>query len=259
LTSIDIVVCDYHTPQLLADFITSYNTHHYEGCTLTVADVEPTELRARDLAQEHQLNYLAFNRNVGYGRACNEAVYHAGGTGEVILLANSDTRLTAGLAECADVLMAHGDWGALGPRQVNEHNQIVHAGIVGLEIKPYPRAWLEPDMGQHSYIDETTLSVSGSLYFVKRKLWEEMANCELYQAWQPGVNGAFLETPHYFEETFCSYHLRAHGYKVVYYGPVAMTHLWHRASTLGGDADRSMPMSRAMHRNACSVHSIVSE
>jgi GT2 family glycosyltransferase len=79
------------------------------------------------------------------------------------------------------------------------------------------------------------------------------------QQYQPGSIGAFINTPHYYEETCCSYHARAHGYKIVYYGAVKMTHLWHRASEHGGWADKQTEISKAMMRDFCALHSIVCE
>jgi GT2 family glycosyltransferase len=257
--TLDVVVIDYRTPDLLKDFVDSYAEHSWPGCTLTVADVDPVSGQTKQLAADYVASYIGFDRNVGYGRACNESVTLTDGEGEVILLANADTRLSSGLIECVQALMTFENWGALGPRQVNEVNQIVHAGIVGHERSPHPRAWNEIDYGQHSYIDEDVLSISGSLYFIKRTVWNLLTNCELYRDYQPDANGPLLETPHYFEETWCSYHMRAHGYRTVFYGPVQMIHLWHKASPHGGWADQQFRTSQHMHRTACAAHGIICE
>ena len=78
-------------------------------------------------------------------------------------------------------------------------------------------------------------------------MWDELSDC--YQ--QPSGSGAFLETPHYYEETFCSDHAKSHGYKVVYFGESTFIHKWHQSSPIGGSADRKMTKSRDMYREAC--------
>lgn len=249
--AIDVVVVNYRTSKELEDFCSSYERHHFEGCTLTVVDVDPFDHR--------QLNdRIMLPENVGYGRACNIGGQH--GSNDVVLLANADTFITEGsLEHCYKALLSHDDWGVLGPRQVNEHGQITAGGIFGHPAQPSQRGWNEYDVNQYADVRDDALTVSGSLYFIKRKVWQELTDCSIYQEYQPGAVGPFLHTPHYFEETACSYHARAHGYKCVYYGPVQMIHFWHRASPHGGWADHQFAHSQAMHREFGAKHGYVTE
>jgi hypothetical protein len=251
--AVDVVVVNYHTPDLLIDFVTSYIESSWYGCTLTIVDVESTEYSVRGTWDA----YITAADNIGYGRACNEGA--ACGENEVILLANADTYLTAGLRECHDALLEHDDWGVLGPAQINEEQRITAGGIIGPDARPSQRGWMQPDGGQYRFIDPDVVSVSGALYFIKRSLWQELTACPLYQDVSPGATGAFLETPHYYEEMWCSYHARAHGYRCVYYGAVRMLHIWHAASPVGGRADQQMPVSLERYREACRYHSIICE
>jgi hypothetical protein len=98
--------------------------------------------------------------------------------------------------------------------------------------------------------------VSGSAYFIKRKVWDFLTECPTYREVAPKARGAFLPTSHYFEETFCSYHAQAHGWKVMYYGPVVIRHEWHQASPVGGWAERQFPVSQKYFREACGRHGI---
>lgn len=263
MTITNIVVVNYKTPDLLNDFIRSVqdNVDPYQT-TLTVVDVCAENLF---IPEEHlggarpAYLYVPLTENVGYGRACDIGAECHGGSGEVILLANADTLLSEGFQECVDQLMAHDDWGVLGPRQVDENNRITAGGIFGTEQHIAQRGWNEADFGQYNDVRDDAKTVSGSLYFIKRSLWQEMTECPLYQEAQPGATGAFLHTPHYYEETFCSYHARAHDKKCVYYGPVQMTHLWHKASPHGGWADRQFEASLEMYRQACDIHGIPHE
>lgn len=254
----NIVVVNYKTPDLLEDFIRSaVKFAPSNRTTLTVVDICPE--RHIDPGVDCGLLYIPLKENVGYAQACNIGAQGQDGNGEVILLANADTLLSDGFEECIDQLMTHDDWGVLGPRQVNEHGLITAGGIFGTEQSIGQRGWNDADMGQYSDVREDAKTVSGSLYFIKRTLWDELTQCPLYQEAEPGAVGAFLHTPHYYEETFCSYHARAHGKKCVYYGPVQMTHLWHRASVHGGWADQQFQPSLEMYRRACEIHGIEHE
>jgi GT2 family glycosyltransferase len=255
--AVDVVVTNHKTPDLLADFCRSYEAHQFGECTLTVVDVTLDSPYPSQIAQNFGADFISFPDNVGYGTACNAGAEKR--VNDVILLANADTVLSAGLKECYEELIAHEDWGVLGPRQVDEHNRITAAGIFGTETSLGLRGWLEVDVGRYTDVREDAKSVSGSLYFIKRSIWQELTDCEFFQNSFPGARGAFLPTSHYYDETGCSYHVRAHGYKVVYYGRVKMLHLWHRASEHGGWADRQMEASRTLMRDFLHSHSIVCE
>ena len=255
--AVDVVVVNYKTYHLLHEFMDSYDAHNWDGCTLTVVDVDagPDRIVHRDGTTVDDL--WSIPENIGYARACNMGA--AGGTNDVIVLANADTRLTSGLKACHDALMARDDWGILGPRQVNDQHLITAGGIFGSERSIGQRGWKEVDTGQYSDVREDAMSVSGSLYFIKRKVWQELTSCEYMQKAYPGIEGAFIPTPHYYEETCCSYHARAHGYKIVFYGPVQMFHQWHEASPIGGWADQQVDRSKAMMREFLGSHGIECE
>ena len=255
--AVDVVVVNYKTPDLLEGFCGSYFAHCFEGCTLTIVDVTLDSPYPQQIAEHYGAEFISYVDNVGYAKACNEGA--AEGVNDVILLANADTVLSEGLKECYEALISNPYWGVLGPRQVNEHNQITAGGIFGTDTNIGQRGWNEFDGGQFSDIREDAKSVSGSLYFIKRKIWEELTDCPFMQQYSPGIKGAFIETPHYYEETACSYHTRAHGYKIVFYGPVKMTHYWHKASKIGGAADRQIENSKMMMREFCRIHGIVCE
>lgn len=254
--AVDVVVINYKTPDLLVEFCQSYERYAFPGCTLTAVDVASPELGAPASAPG-ATSYMQFFKNVGYARACNAGAL--GGENDVILLANADTQLSSGFEQCYEALMAHDDWGVLGPRQVDQQNRVTAGGIFGTDTSIGQRGWHEPDNGQYSDIRDDAKSVSGSLYFIKRSVWGELTSCSVLQDFQPDGEGAFLHTPHYYEETACSYHARAHGYKIVYYGPVKMLHHWHAASDHGAWADQQVETSKAIMRNFCLLHEIQCE
>lgn len=253
MMAVDVVVINYHTDDLLRDFIDSYGGVKFDGCTLTVVHVES----ATHFGPWMQLcdTDLHFRENIGYARACNAG---ARGSNDAILFANADTLLSGDFKECYHALMGSSDRGILGPRQVNEHNQITAGGILPLGSHNQQRGWNESDYGQYSDILECPF-IAGSLLFVKRSVWEELASCPFFKEAEPEAEGAFIHTRHYFEDTWLGYHARAHGYKCIYYGPAKMTHLWHKSSPIGGIGEQAWAESQARYRRACEIHGIAHE
>lgn len=252
--SLDIVVVNYHTPEDLEHFLQSLNQYP-PACdsSLTVIDVASEPYREGFEWEGGRGLKVGVIGNIGYARACNYAA--ANTCRNVLALFNADIELTEGaLDECHDALL-DSKWGILGPRQVDHRNRIRHAGIFGTHAKPVHRGWQEMNRGQYTDVCEA-VTVSGSAYFVKRSVWNELTQCSLYRDIAPGALGAFLPTSHYYEETWCSYHAWAHGHRVIYYGPVTIVHKWHQASPVGGWAERQLPLSRDYFRSACDLHGI---
>jgi hypothetical protein len=98
--------------------------------------------------------------------------------------------------------------------------------------------------------------VAGSALFVKRELWELLAECPTYRGVWPDAEGAMLETEHWYEDTWLCYHAHAHGFSSVYFGQATMIHKWHGASPKGGEVDKKMQGSRKLFRETCDAHSI---
>jgi GT2 family glycosyltransferase len=259
---LDVVVVNYRTPNDLNGFLASYAAYpcFWVG-SLTVANVQPgpADTAVVDRWQATiPMNHLVFRDNVGYARACNRAALL--GQGDVVGLFNADVVLRAeALTHCYEALKGDASWGVLGPRQVDDSNRLVGCGVFGAPQSPRQRAWMEPDTGQCSDIRTDALTVSGSAYFVRRETWRMLTECPVYREAAPDAEGAFLPTQHYYEETFCSYHARAHGLAAVFFGPVVITHLWHRASTHGGLPDQQMGVARDQFRKACDLHGITHE
>lgn len=259
---LDSVVVNYRTPDDLNAFLGSYAAFpcFWPG-SLTVVNVSPLPA---DVAVVDRwgltldLNHIIFADNVGYARACNNGALV--GKGDVVALFNADVILRAdALTHCYEAIRGNPTWGVLGPRQVDAVNRLVGCGVFGTPWEPRQRAWMERDIGQCSEVRDDALTVSGSAYFLRRTVWQDLTDCPLYRQAAPEAEGAFLPTQHYFEETFCSYHARGHGLKVVHYGPVVITHLWHRASGQGSDVDRHMGQARDLYRKALDIHRLPHE
>jgi GT2 family glycosyltransferase len=251
----DVVVVNYHTPVDLERFLLTVSKWPpTQPATLTVVDVASEEREESFEWANGEGLLIGVPDNIGYARACNLAA--ARGEGEIIALFNADIEVTPGsLAACESALAGHPRWGVLGPCQVDEANRIRHAGIFGNLDAPVHRGWNEVNRGQYGDT-RVAVTVAGSAYFVKRDLWSELTDCPLYREVAPDALGAFLPTPHYYEETWACYHAQAHGREVMYFGGVTMVHKWHRASPIGGYAEQQMPISRAMFHRACDRHDI---
>jgi GT2 family glycosyltransferase len=258
---IHLVMVNYHTPHDVRRFIGSYRENPPEAPHhLTVVHVAATsqDIASTDTwSDQPHVEVLTSIDNIGYARACNRAAFeNTTDEDRYVVFFNADVRLRKGAVdECVDALEQNSEWGVLGPRQVDSKNRLTHAGIFGTPTKPQHRAWHGWDNGRYSDVREA-VTVSGAAYFVRSETWKELTVCPTYRFIAPEATGAFLPTPHYFEETFCSYHARAHGWKVVYYGPACIEHEWHQASPVGGWAERQFGVSQKLFREACEKHNI---
>lgn len=244
------VVVNYHTDNLLDRFLDSwFEFEPLMDCEVIVMDVE-TEGRSLG----HDVGYVSLPTNVGFARACNLGATFA--SGRNIGFFNADTRFInpTCVEYCSKYLDEHQDVGAVGPMQIDSKGNITHAGFVGSEKRMRPRGWQSPHMRQLR-IDDEVVSVSGSAYFTRMSTWKEMTKCSLYRKAAPDSIGAFLPTPHFFEETYYSYHLRGHGYKIMYLGTVMMIHEWHKSSPVGSQ-NANHRISKKIFDEACEIHSL---
>ena len=195
---------------------------------------------------------LPQDQNLGYARACNMGA--SLGSAPYLALLNCDIAFEEGCVQTiVDYFEANPRAGVVGPRTTTSAGLLTHAGIVR-EIggRDLHRAWLQPNGPQ--YADTMSVpTVSGATYFVRRTAWSELTDCHLFQEEAMGAKGAFLPTKHFYEETWCSYHARAHDWDVVYLGAAKMVHEWHKSSPVG-----SIPLHEAeeQFRKACAHHDI---
>jgi GT2 family glycosyltransferase len=195
------------------------------------------------------------NENIGYSAACNQLASNS--SAEIIGLLNADVWMSSSdLVAIYNIFDENPNIHILGPKQRDEQGFITHAGIVGENTAPRHRGWREHDPNDVLYKDRINcVTISGSAYFIRRSVWDSLTNHPDYRELYPAAIGAFLPTPHYYEETWCSYFARHLGYNIVYDGSVSIGHSWHASSPKPGEgyshADAQFQVSREIFRKAC--------
>jgi GT2 family glycosyltransferase len=262
---IDLCVVNYNTRPLLQRFL---DTLHSDVSGPNGAPAKSWNLYLTDndssddfipWIRENEENYLIdrtyLRKNIGYSAAVNMMVSNS--SSEIIGILNGDVWMTTGdCRKIQQIFNESPEIDILGPKQRDENGFITHAGIVGSNAAPKHRGWRQHDPGDEMYKDRIDcVTVSGSAYFIRREVWDAMTNNEKYREIYPDAVGAFLPTPHYYEETWCSYFARHLGYNVVYDGSVSIGHSWHASTPKPGEgishADKYFPISREIFRKAC--------
>lgn len=260
---IDLIVVNYRSPVDLTGFLASVLVNPPEPpWSLHVVNVAPQDddlevYKSFDRQPQlrGRMDHIVIPENVGYARAVNRASRLC--VRETIGVFNADTRLKENVAnECHNALHSKVEWGVLGPRQIDDEGRVTAAGIFGTNDRPQDRAFHHPNSDEYADVRDDAVTVSGSAYFIKATVWEELATCPIYRKTTPTAQGAFLPTPLYYEETFCSYHAREHGHKVVYYGAATMVHRWRKAPRTPGSDALKIQMSKKIFQRACDEHGI---
>lgn len=245
-----MVVVNYKTDDLLDRFVRSYEEYRPRTRSrLTVVDVESEDVYSPPVAG---YRWIAHRENVGYAYACNDAVRTLDPRVEFLAFFNADTMFVN--ADCVDRCVKFFEEnpraGVVGPLQYKIDGTVTHAGFFGTRRTPRERAFGQP-VGKEFMSDKEAVTVSGSAMFVRRETWDEMFSCGIYQQQFPGVNGSFLPTQHYFEDTGLAYHAQAHGWQVWYLGSASMVHE-HMKSP--GKPSQYYLNSQATFRTFCAAH-----
>ena len=253
----DVVVVNYRTTSLLNNFVESFYNSDFEDKTLIVVDNDP-------LPEDVDINksiardgiYLFSEENLGYGQGCNWGAQY--GDSEYIAFMNSDCVLLPDTLSKMYAGMKENDLEIAGPLQYNRNGRVTAAGIFGSNKKPKDRGFRNPNIDRFKDVREA-VSLSGSAYFIQRRLFDELYACPKFQEIAPEAEGAFLPTEHYFEETWLSFHARAHGHKITYFGEAEMIHEWHKSSKVGSVEKEKLPKSKEKFKKACKAHGIECE
>lgn len=216
---IDVCIVSYRTPELARSCHASLTDHRSYFDRIVSIDADKC--------------------GVGYGQAVNDGL--RGGTAEYVVALNADTRMLEPPDAILELFESDPRIAVVGPRQIDDSGHITHAGIFGRNEQPEHRYWMEFDHGQGCERELDAITVSGSVYFARRSVWEEF--------------GGFLETPRmFYEETFLSYLVRHAGYRVVYTGATTWEHQF--AKSPGVARGELAIKSREIFRAACAREGI---
>lgn len=268
----DVIVVSYRTARDLSKFCDSLVESPEGIATVTIVNNQPRDIDV--LVAEENAKHLkemlgvpvmtvVNEENVGYAKAVNNAALKV--TAPVLAIFNADVMVKPGTIQAmCDFIDSNELIGIAGPKQVNSQRRITHAGVIGSNRRPNLRGWHRRDEGQFDDVLLDCVSVSGSAYFVRRECWDELTNCPVYQSASRSVGvgspeGAFLPTPLYYEETFCSVHADAHGWLIGYNGMAEMVHEWQGSCKDNKVLTKYMTISRGMYRKVCDLHEIPRE
>lgn len=258
---LDIVVVNFRTPEDLAACLGSLAAYPPSvPHTVTVVHVCPEQVDL-DVAEffmssnHHDAHWTeqVWETNVGYNIACNRAA--ADGEAPHIACFNADTRVVVGtLDTMRSALDENPYWAIAGPRQTDDRGQLTAAGIFGPGDVPLHRGWHEPSGdGRYTDVRDDCVTVSGAALFIRRSVWDELRDCPVQQAMFPGARGALGEQFHFYGETTCCYHARAHGHLLGYVGTTTMVHNHMGA---GHPNQTSIASDRESFRRFCKAHEL---
>lgn len=265
--SVDLVIVNYNTQTLLKRLLDTLCSSNTDCFKLYIADNGSSDGSGDFLTDYRDLykpEAIVLNDNIGYSRAVNHLA--SLGSGPYIGVLNADVWLDGKAVQAIKhSFEAHPEQAIMGPKQMDE-NHIIRFGGIFWGKGPHKlvhRGWNELDYSDVLYHDRVECAtVSGSAYFVRRSVWDEMAHCPDFKRSCPEAEGAFLVTKHYFEETYLSMHAAHHGHKIFYDGTVpTIGHTWN-ASTPGenrGKLTNYMVESREIYKKACAEHGIRNE
>lgn len=256
------IVVNYKTDDLLKKFLESYKEFVYNpGDVLLVVDIEGGSAMSDnwEICSDMEVWWDTVNENIGYARAVNSSVRWAQDDEmdfDNIAIFNADTEFTNPFCfqSCVDLLDSSPDIAIVGPLQYDGFGRVTHAGILGTNDRPFHRGWKSfVNDSFRDVIDGVT--VSGSAYFIKRSVWEELTSDEGFAELNGLPSGAFLNTDLYYEETWCSYFARYKGYRVVYNGEAEMIH--HHDSSPNPSKDQKIMKSKKQFAAACDRFGII--
>lgn len=266
---VSLLVVNYNTRELIQRLVHCLNEDWEPGVwSLHIMDNGSTDGSREVLERmfsipELHIDSLEFGENVGYAKSINK-LSHADDQ-EFLCAVNADTWFsTQHVKSVIESFQTKPNAAVIGVKQMDEQARIRHGGIFWDGVKnPVHRGWSERDPFDAKYKDCLKCwTVSGSIYYMRRSVWDQLASDPLYKKFVPDAEGAFLPTPLYFEETFFSVHAQKHGYEVWYDGTVPTAgHTWN-ASTGESHNERSVELfreARQMYVATCNLLGIEHE
>jgi len=230
--TLSVVITHYKTPELLALCIDSIKkTAKNIPYEIIVVDSETSiENKKFILSRYPEVNFIGFEKNVGYAKLVNAGIKEA--KGKYILILNADIIvLENAIKTMLDYLEVNDTVGIVGPQLLDFTNKIQASCFAD----PTPRAILarrtffgktkqgKEELKKFTIGDWDKKSVrevdwvQGSAMLVRKELVNKIGL----------MDEAFFM---YFEDADWCRRFRKNGYKVVYLPSAQMAHYYHRAS-----------------------------
>lgn len=226
---VDLLVCNHNSRSLLERLLnTLHSDYEPDVWTLTIADNGSTDgsvewLKQLAVTGNYQVSNIYFNENIGYARAINKMA--ADTSNDILCAVNADTWFTTKhVKDVINFFEENPNVAIAGPKQMDEQSRIRHAGIYWAGKKAYhPKhmGWERKDPQDLMYKeDHPCWTVSGSLYYIRRKVWNAIAEWEPYKSlgFNPKQYHCMPEFDLYYEETLVSQLAHHLGYEVWYNG-----------------------------------------
>ncbi len=265
--SVDLLIVNYNTKNLLRRVLDTLHLDFEDGVWEIYLQDNGSTDGSVEWIEKHLVDYnvtsVTLAENVGYAAAINSMAKQS--SNEILAAINADTWFTTKhVKQMLQTFEDYPEQAICGPKQMDEQDRIRHGGIVWNGPgtgPPKHRGWAEVDKQDKLYKDRIKCwTVSGSLYYVRREVWETMTQNQNYQTAVHGAEGAFLPTPHFFEETFCSVHAQHLGYEVWYDGTIETAgHSWHASEAVGEPSRKFWDISRNMYIRTCEMIGIENE
>jgi GT2 family glycosyltransferase len=217
---VDYVIADWQTPDLAKRAMAS----------LSKSGIEYT---AR-IIDAHLLG-------LSYSQAIHRGV--AEGGAPIVCALNADVECRGSQQGILALFESDPSIAIIGPLQTDARGLVKHGGILGTNAAPEHRGWNESrELADGVTNTEDAVTVSGSVLYARRSVWDEL--------------GGFLDTRHYYEETWFCYLARARGYRVVYTGVTDWLHHWNASPVDDMQKREWFLESQAVFRAACAAEGI---
>jgi GT2 family glycosyltransferase len=241
--SVDLLVVNYNTIDKLRRLLNTLHSDLNDESVwkLYVADNgshDGSREWLKDNGHNYKIETMFFNPNVGYSEAVNNMSTIC--SSDILCAVNADTWFDTAHVKAAEQTFDDPSQGIMGPKQLDENGLIRHAGIFwDRDTNPVHRGWSQPDPQDALFkTRDKCWTVSGSIYYVRRTLWDEMTFHSHYRRLFPRVTGAMLPTFMYFEETWTSIFSQHLGWNVYYDGTIPTAgHSWHASNSPGDNVD----------------------
>jgi GT2 family glycosyltransferase len=243
------LVVDWSTPYDLERLIESA-TQQMEGLHWSVWQNFHPQYSAitYDFQRNRPVNLVSViraNKNYGHGYGINRAAVAAMELWkpEYFFVVNPDCEFRVPIIDdLIEFLEEDPKRWIVGPKQLDSKMRITAGGIFGTDTKPKHRHWRTPDPKNVLARDaQQAIMAAGSAFMIRSHHFQGL--------------GGMLEASHYYSDTWLSYHARAHGGEVWYYGKPWLIHEWHRSSPVGFDGtDGNFLADKKLFQAKCREH-----